>query len=61
MNFWTKDKHVAITEKMLDDDKFIADWDFAKAKKYFELMDKFKYDIKLSYGTGDGNILVKEN
>lgn len=56
---WKKDIYTGITLKMEERSNQGHDWEFFKAKKFFDR--KRHHDILLSYAKGDGNLLDLEN
>lgn len=55
---WASDMYTAITLKMNGGAQG-HDWEFYRAKQYFQRNKKF--DVRLSYGKGDGNLLDLQN
>lgn len=60
---WKDDSYTAITLRIgINKTAFSAlDWDYPKAKLYFEMLQDNGYKIKLSYGTGDGDLYKPKN
>lgn len=59
---WKEDSYFAITLNVTQLGSNAAlDWNFHKAKKYFDLLRKNRYKVELSYGAGDGDLYKLEN
>lgn len=60
---WKEDSYSAITLKIGPIRTAISalDWEFPKSKAYFDMLKDNNYRVKLSYGTGDGDLYKVKN